>query len=183
MPGQRNFLDPSIFVEDISRRRQFSSTSFFYVEEISAMVQFSSNTNQKQLTIFEDISGIAEKSSKSGRHRPTDKKQIEENCKDTEISSTKNSPTLKISRKTAYLQKSPRAAGFPARQDSTEASQNPTKPRPEHRQSPCSPREHPQNPCIPAARIPRRIPQIQHCFPTRPTSGKSLISDRIFDIL
>ena len=107
------------------------------------MEQFSSNTNRQQLTIFEDISRIAEKSSKSGRHRPTDKKQIEENCKDTEISSTKNSPTLKISRKTAYLQKSPRAAGFPARQGSTEASQNPTEPRPEHRQSPRSPRKHP----------------------------------------
>jgi len=98
------------------------------------MEQFSSNTNRQQLTIFEDISRIAEKSSKSGRHRPTDKKQIEENCKDTEISSTKNSPTLKISRKTEYFQKSPRATGFPAspapantRPDSTEASQNSTK--------------------------------------------------------
>ena len=147
------------------------------------MEQFSSNTNRQQLTIFEDIFRIAEKSSKSGRHRPTDKNQIEENCKNTEISSTKNSPTLKISRKTAYIQKSPRAAGFPASQDSTEASQNPTKPWPEHRQSPRSPRERPQNPCIPAARILRRIPQLQHCFPTRPTSGKSLIFDRIFDRL
>ena len=67
------------------------------------MEQFSSNTNRRQLTIFEDISHIAEKSSKSKRRRPADKKQIEEKFKNTEISSTKNSPTLKISRKTAYL--------------------------------------------------------------------------------
>ena len=113
---------------------QFSSTAFLCFEEISSMRQISSIMHPRHDDYFEDISCTEEISSNSERHRPNDKKQIEENCKDTEISSTKNSPTLKISRKTEYFQKSPRATGFPAspapantRPDSTEASQNSTK--------------------------------------------------------
>ena len=95
----------AFFVEDNSRRRQFSSTRFLWFEEISSQKQFSSNPNLWRLTIFEDISSIAEKSSKSGSPRQAPKNAIEEKCKYQEISSTKISPTLKISRKTAYIKK------------------------------------------------------------------------------
>ena len=98
----------AFFVEDNSRRRQFSSTRFLWFEEISSQKQFSSNTNSRPMTIFEDISRIAEKSSKSGRHRPTDKKQIEESYLWCEISSTKNSRKEANSRRTARTRKYPR---------------------------------------------------------------------------
>ena len=98
-------LETPFFVEDNSRRRQFSSTRFLWFEEISSQKQISSNPNLWRLTIFEDISRIAEKSSKSGSLRQAPKNAIEEKCKYQEISSTKISPTLKISRKTAYIKK------------------------------------------------------------------------------
>ena len=98
-------LERYFFVEESSRRRQFSSTRFLWFEEISSQKQISSNPNLWRLTIFEDISRIGEKSSKSGSLRQAPKNAIEEKCKYQEISSTKISPTLKISRKTAYIKK------------------------------------------------------------------------------
>ena len=88
--------------------KQFSSTAFFCFEDISALKQFSSNTNPRQLDFFEEISCIAEKTSKPVPHGLASKIRIEENCMWQEISSTKKERKFANSRKTASIRNSPR---------------------------------------------------------------------------
>lgn len=76
--------------------RQFSSTAFFCFEDISTLKQFSSNTNPRQLDFFEEISCIAEKSSKPVPHGLASKIRIEENCMWQKISSTKKRKSSQI---------------------------------------------------------------------------------------